>query len=302
MDDKGEAVVGFTGGFDIAPERYDSSLHELYPGCNPGNKERSFGYASGDWQDHLFPWHDIHAKVEGTIALDIYKQFKSRWFSDVDNSKYRPLYNIADLTKRMNSLRSTDGFDWASQLIQSVSKVSDTRNELDNSIYVAHINEIRKANNFIYIENQYFYGSSNNWFTKKDYHIRNAIPFEIVKKITSKIEANEKFTVFILIPMWPRGAFKEPTAYSTQEMLFYQTKTMEFMYHEIGLAIKIAISRGTLNSKIKPTDYLKFFCLGKTISKKYKHWLENIDTLLRDHNRGYLRKYRLHFNELKWMN
>ena len=45
------------------------------------------------------------------------------------------------------------------------------------------------------------------------------IPMELALKVASKIRAGERFAVYIVIPMWPEGV---PTAYSVQEILFWQ--------------------------------------------------------------------------------
>ena len=39
------------------------------------------------------------------------------------------------------------------------------------------------------------------------------------------------------------------------------------MYREVGLALKYVYGKDTT---VKPTDYLKFFCLGKTLTKRKK--------------------------------
>lgn len=47
----------------------------------------------------------------------------------------------------------------------------------------------------------------------------NLIPMEIALKIADKIRANERFAVYIVIPMWPEGV---PTGAATQRILFWQ--------------------------------------------------------------------------------
>jgi len=42
---------------------------------------------------------------------------------------------------------------------------------------------------------------------------------EIALKIAAKIRANERFAVYIVIPMWPEGV---PTGAATQRILFWQ--------------------------------------------------------------------------------
>lgn len=42
---------------------------------------------------------------------------------------------------------------------------------------------------------------------------------EIALKIANKIKQNERFSVYIVIPMWPEGV---PTSTATQRILFWQ--------------------------------------------------------------------------------
>lgn len=47
----------------------------------------------------------------------------------------------------------------------------------------------------------------------------NLIPMEIALKIVNKIKANERFSVYIVIPMWPEGV---PSSTPIQRILFWQ--------------------------------------------------------------------------------
>ncbi|KAK9946007.1 hypothetical protein M0R45_011491 [Rubus argutus] len=80
-------------------------------------------------------------------------------------------------------------------------------------------------------------------------------PFEATQRglIISKIEAGERFAVYIVIPMWPEGV---PESGSVQAILDWQRRTMEMMYTDISEALH----RKGLNEN--PRDYLTFFCLG----------------------------------------
>lgn len=49
----------------------------------------------------------------------------------------------------------------------------------------------------------------------------NLIPIEIALKIANKIKANERFSAYIVIPMWPEG---NPTSAPTQRILFWQVR------------------------------------------------------------------------------
>ncbi|XP_073119175.1 phospholipase D delta-like isoform X2 [Henckelia pumila] len=90
---------------------------------------------------------------------------------------------------------------------------------IDKSIQTAYIQAIRSAQHFIYIENQYFLGSSYYWPSYKDAGADHLIPMELALKIASKIRAEERFAVYVVLPMWPEGNPKENV---TQEILFWQ--------------------------------------------------------------------------------
>lgn len=92
---------------------------------------------------------------------------------------------------------------------------------VDKSIQTAYVQAIRSAQHYIYIENQYFIGSSYAWPAYKEAGADNLIPIELALKIISKIIAKERFAVYVVIPMWPEGA---PTSASVQEILFWQVK------------------------------------------------------------------------------
>ncbi|XP_020535466.1 phospholipase D delta [Jatropha curcas] len=125
---------------------------------------------------------------------------------------------------------------------------------IDKSIQTAYIQAIRSAQHFIYIENQYFIGSSYAWPSYKEAGADNLIPMELALKIASKIRAKERFAVYVVIPMWPEGV---PTSVSVQEILFWQGQTMQMMYELIANELK---SMNLQDSH--PREYLNFYCLG----------------------------------------
>lgn len=47
----------------------------------------------------------------------------------------------------------------------------------------------------------------------------NLIPMELALKIANKISEDERFSVYILVPMWPEGI---PSSGSVQEILYWQ--------------------------------------------------------------------------------
>ncbi|KAK3413739.1 hypothetical protein EUGRSUZ_I02300 [Eucalyptus grandis] len=126
---------------------------------------------------------------------------------------------------------------------------------VDRSIQTAYVQAIRSAQHFVYIENQHFLGSSYAWPSNNDAGADNLIPMELALKIASKIKANERFAVYIVIPMWPEG---DPKSATVQEILFWQNQTMQMMYEVVARQLK-QMALGDSH----PQDYLNFYCLGK---------------------------------------
>lgn len=76
---------------------------------------------------------------------------------------------------------------------------------IDKSIHSAYVTAIRRAQHFIYMENQYFLGSSHCWSTNRNAPSRHLIPLEIALKIVSKINQGERFAAYIVLPMYSEG-------------------------------------------------------------------------------------------------
>ncbi|KAL6011807.1 hypothetical protein ACLOJK_002273 [Asimina triloba] len=81
----------------------------------------------------------------------------------------------------------------------------------------------------------------------------NLVPMELALKIASKIRANEKFAVYVVIPLWPEGI---PSSAAVQEILFWQNRTMQMMYDIVAKELK------SMGLKSHPREYLNFYCLG----------------------------------------
>ncbi|KAL4582777.1 hypothetical protein LXL04_007336 [Taraxacum kok-saghyz] len=148
---------------------------------------------------------------------------------------------------------SLKGFPKTVDVAESQNLISAKSLVIDKSIQTAYIQAIRSAQHFIYIENQYFIGSSYAWPSYKDAGADNLIPMELALKITSKIRARERFAVYIVIPMWPEGV---PSSATVQEILYWQSQSMQTMYSLVAREIK------AMQLDAHPEDYLNFFCLG----------------------------------------
>ncbi|OVA05224.1 C2 calcium-dependent membrane targeting [Macleaya cordata] len=288
-------ITAFIGGLDLCDGRYDTPEHRLFRDIdsvfaddfhNPTFSSRSQGPRQ--------PWHDLHCKVEGPAAYDILTNFEQRWrkvtkWKDFRIKKVRHWHDDAlikldriswiltptpDDDHNVRVHEEEDPENWHVQVFRSIDsgsvkgfpkdvKEAEAQNlvceknlKIDKSIHTAYVKAIRSAQHFIYIENQYFLGSSYYWPSYKNAGADNLVPMELALKIASKIIANEHFSVYVVIPMWPEGV---PTSASVQEILFWQGQTMDMMYRIIAQAL----DKEGLSNERHPQDYLNFYCLGK---------------------------------------
>ncbi|KAJ4749067.1 Phospholipase D [Rhynchospora pubera] len=286
-------LTAFIGGLDICDGRYDTPEHRLFKDLGTVFKNDihnpTFTVNGGPRQ----PWHDLHCKIEGPAAYDILTNFEQRWrkatkwkvslrrvTSWTDDTLIKVdriswiLSPSNDNSNNAYVCKEEDPENWHVQVFRSIDSGSvkgfpkevqeaETQNlvcaknlKIDRSIHTAYVKAIRAAQHFIYIENQYFIGSSYCWPSNRKTGADNLIPIELALKIVSKIKARERFSVYIVIPMWPEG---NPTTAAMQEILFWQGLTMKMMYKTIANALE----QEGLSETHHPQDYLNFYCLGK---------------------------------------
>uniref|UniRef100_A0A3N7G524 Phospholipase D n=1 Tax=Populus trichocarpa TaxID=3694 RepID=A0A3N7G524_POPTR len=224
------------------------------------------------------PWHDLHCKIEGPAAYDILTNFEQRWKKATKWRRIKKVTRWHDdalikleriswiLTpssspngdKIVHVTDEGDPENWHVQVFRSIDSgsvkgfpkstqeavdqnlVCGKNLKVDKSIHTAYVKAIRSAQHFIYIENQYFLGSSYYWPSYKNAGADNLVPMELALKIASKIRANERFSVYIVIPMWPEGV---PTSASVQEILYWQGQTMAMMYKIIAKELEKAAAQ-----------------------------------------------------------
>jgi len=85
---------------------------------------------------------------------------------------------------------------------------------------------IKKAEKFIYIENQFFIGSANH--QSSDVRI-NCIPAAIADRILLAHKQKKSFRVIIIIPMHPNGDFS--TAMKSKIVLHFEHMTISKGYY-----------------------------------------------------------------------
>ena len=72
------------------------------------------------------PWHDIHAKVEGQIALDVMKNFEERWLR-LPEQFVTPLFEVSEEEFALDApavIPENEGGSWNMQLFRSITSDS----------------------------------------------------------------------------------------------------------------------------------------------------------------------------------
>eukprot|EP01065_Artemidia_motanka_P014465 TRINITY_DN1839_c0_g1_i1.p1 TRINITY_DN1839_c0_g1~~TRINITY_DN1839_c0_g1_i1.p1 ORF type:complete len:1172 (+),score=237.19 TRINITY_DN1839_c0_g1_i1:99-3518(+) len=309
-------VVAYMGGLDLTMGRYDDPEKSIFRTVHlPGGPHRNDFYqnCAADVKPEegpRQPWQDIHGKLEGVIARDVADNFERRW--KTQSSSHTLLYGGAteglDAKVKEGRLlpREEDVvFDdkshpeaWNVQFLRSIDHNSDTTRHwgswettVEKDIEHAYVNAIMKAERFVYIENQYFMGSSlaSDKYSKKDIEPlagfkwpgwtyssqsivgmvadvvsagrtpQNRIPMAITARICKAIQEGKPFKAYVCIPLSPEGA---PADACMQEIIHWQYKTMTTMYQVIGDQLKAESARRGPQFNRRPTDYLAFYCLS----------------------------------------
>lgn len=262
----GREIMSFLGGLDLCGGRYDTEQHSLFQTLNTTHScdfyQPSLSGAGIHKGGPREPWHDVHACIIGEVAEDILTNFEQRWTKQCNPSELVPTDTIKNLLNQTSPTSISAEKGWTAQVFRSIDHAS-ARNlpknlNIEQSIHEAYIGAIRRAERFIYIENQYFIGGCHLW--DKDQHCGciNLIPVELALKIASKIKAKQRFAAYIIIPMWPEGI---PGSEQVQDILHWTRETMAMMYKLIGEAIQQTGESG------HPRDYLNFFCLANREEK-----------------------------------
>ncbi|ONK78090.1 uncharacterized protein A4U43_C02F14210 [Asparagus officinalis] len=183
-------IISFLGGLDLCDGRYDTEEHSLFQTLNSESHAHDFyqiNFAGATLRrgGPREPWHDAHACVSGEAARDVLDNFEQRWMKQCNSSHLVPI-KIGTCNKdRCHGIRN-----WNVQVFRSIDHVSvqalpDRSHTAEQSIHDAYVAAIRRAERFIYIENQYFIGGCHLWEQDQHSTCTNLIPVEIALKIAS---------------------------------------------------------------------------------------------------------------------
>ena len=255
---------------------------------------------------HRGPWQDIGSVVYGKAAFDLGRHFIDRWnftkkqskhddnFDEWSELKYLlPIPNDV-LKERIEQLEGDDNllvppeeahrpyedkygqkepFNILAQPLRSLCLWSGGLGQTEHSIQDAYGKLISEAEDFVYIENQFFcttvQDDSDGKLKKGNDHIQNNIGTYIVKRIVKAHEEKKKFKIYFVIPLMPEGEIDVNTFDSKT------TKTiMYFQYYGICRDSEgkenLSIYTYLKNKGINPDDYMSWCGLRAAQYVKYK--------------------------------
>jgi len=245
-------IIAFVGGLDLTYGRWDTPRHPLYRTLqNEHVSDYLHGWALNCAFGPREPWHDIHSKLEGPVARDVLINFEQRWRRQAKTQVRHIAHSVISIKEE----EFLDDEAWSARICRSIDPFSADIPRTEQGIQHAYVTAIRAAKRFIYIENQYFMGSSKYWEKDSNVQCGNLIPFEIANRIAQSIrDRTDPVVAYILLPLYPEGY---PSDGAIQEQLRWQWNTIVMMYGVIAKALQEARVSNT------PFNYLMFLCVGQ---------------------------------------
>jgi len=221
--------LAFLGGIDIALGRYDDARHRLgdVPAhvwedqdySNPRIKDFSDVRKKGDTLDrreqHRMPWQDVQCMLLGRPAQDVVRHCIERWNHAKTTKPQYAKFPTALLQRKtavcnasimgLPSQREANHWppeisewrDCTVQLVRSVGRWSaGTRTE--SSVHAAYCDLVQDAENFIYIENQFFVSGMEG-----DDMMGNRVAEALYRRVVRAHARRQTFHVMIVLPLLP---------------------------------------------------------------------------------------------------
>ncbi|KAI9506350.1 hypothetical protein BX070DRAFT_219775 [Coemansia spiralis] len=272
-------TFAFIGGLDLCWGRYDTHGHRLsdyylpYKGKPFSHLQIFFGQDYNNARIHDFtnvndyeetlidrrttsrmPWHDVHMAMIGQPARDVARHFIQRW-NFIKSSKGMAKTHMPFLMPKGEYSASRNDLQYhgscRTQALRSSAEWSLGITK-ESSIHTAYCEMIRNAKHFIYIENQFFISNA-----KEDagYTVKNRVAEALVDRIKRAHKRQEKFRVFVLIPLMPafEGDVSSVGAATLKLVMHWQYQSICRGEHSIACQLD--------KEGINMHDYIRFFGL-----------------------------------------
>jgi phospholipase D1/2 len=198
---------------------------------------------SGDIGDHPVgdPNSDPNPTKKTKLVHDLYNALHDKT-KFVQQNEPAPKGNDSDYPWSAQLLRSMVRPCWETDRVKGYE--NDFTWTLDGgferSIQDAYLNAIGLAEQYVYIETQYFISSGKFWDESSHQKVRNELARALCDRIEDKKKKGAKFHVYIITPMYPEGApVGGPDAAGElagvpQTQRFFEWQTMQYMIKRLG--------------------------------------------------------------------
>ncbi|KAF0687204.1 Aste57867_21060 [Aphanomyces stellatus] len=228
-------AVAYVGGVDHASDRWDTIYHN----------ESTLRNATGVQKDY-HGWVDVHSKIVGGASQDILNSFLQRW-NDPSPPSIAPLFtNMAQI--------NTTGVNDAPRVITPSTSVPNpaldpmpSKSCGETNILAVRLKAIQNANNFIYVENQYFI------------HVPDLLDALLVDVVPFGYEAYLYDMVTPLQASFPNKV----QIYKTPADIYVHSKVLLVDYVFLSMAANIADTATVTNNNIAVTALAHNFRLAK---------------------------------------
>jgi phosphatidylserine/phosphatidylglycerophosphate/cardiolipin synthase-like enzyme len=239
-----DQLYGYCGGIDLAYNRYDTHEYtltdeendQIFPGrdyvnpmvspSGPGNIGNPYEDVWKRCEQPRMPWQDLHCKVIGEPARDLARNFIQRWnrsrstgvslslrpsdFSDIHGEDHKVLLEAMSHEPYQNL---------KVQIVRSACHWSLGLSTIENSIYQAQVDAIKNSQHMVYVENQFFLSSYEQYQSNP----QNKLLRAIVQRLSKAIENKEQFRFIFVTPIHSSSPLKNKTA---QQLTYWQLATM----------------------------------------------------------------------------
>ena len=197
------------------------------------------------------PWHDIGGCVCGPAARDIARHFIQRW-NYIKLKKVRHNKNYVILVPKAYTNYTiprnliTNCSTCNVQTLRSVSTWSAGISKTESSVHEAMKHLIKTAENYIYIENQFFISLIDDYST-----VRNEIAACLYERIFRAHKAKENFKIYVFLPLIPgyEGEYGKSSGVLLHTITHYNNASINCLIKKLS------------DASIDALNYICFFSL-----------------------------------------
>ena len=127
--DQDKNCVAYVGGLDVTNGRWDDPEHRVFTSLDNDHKDDFYSACVPGAAQEVGPrqpWHDIHSRLEGQVAVDVFENFRQRWEfipSGVKIQEKSESGPPAEL-KGVSSAGVLNNGGWNCQLLRSIDRYS----------------------------------------------------------------------------------------------------------------------------------------------------------------------------------